>query len=317
MGQHRQLPERLRQVHPTLPHALHRDPRLLRRSRSLTVIPGETDLPGDDVLVRRDALVHDRARLGDPAAPDAARTASAAGSRRCNVRVRGRRGAADRGARRASGPFGAWVVVMALDPVTLAVGGGWMLFGIALYVALPALPGAAADRDGQGGDCPSRSGSRRSSTGASWSPSRTTRRSPRRRSRPRSSWPRSAGAAIHVDLDADRAHEPAARRAARGRRRREAQSKIEQAKLIGGPAGQRARAPGPARTRPATRSPRRREEIEGERARDGAALPQRRPALRQDAADGAGRAALPGDRRRRAGRRGPRRRAAGAPEVPA
>ena len=33
MGQHRQLPERLRQIHPTLPDALRRDPRLLAASR--------------------------------------------------------------------------------------------------------------------------------------------------------------------------------------------------------------------------------------------------------------------------------------------
>ena len=56
----------------------------------------------------------------------------------------------------------------------------------------------------------------------------------------------------------------------------EAQSKIEQAKLIGGLRVTRPRAPGAARTRRATRSPRRREEIEASRDRDAAALPQRR-----------------------------------------
>jgi APA family basic amino acid/polyamine antiporter len=35
----------------------------------------------------------------------------------------------------AVGTFGAWVVVMVLDPTTLVAGGGWMLFGLALYVA--------------------------------------------------------------------------------------------------------------------------------------------------------------------------------------
>ena len=33
------------------------------------------------------------------------------------------------------GTCGAFVVVMALDPVTLLVGGGWMVFGLALYFA--------------------------------------------------------------------------------------------------------------------------------------------------------------------------------------
>ena len=32
------------------------------------------------------------------------------------------------------GTFAAWIVVMALDPVTLAVGGGWMIFGMAMYL---------------------------------------------------------------------------------------------------------------------------------------------------------------------------------------
>ena len=34
----------------------------------------------------------------------------------------------------AIGTFGAWVVVMALDPITIAVGGGWMVFGMVLYL---------------------------------------------------------------------------------------------------------------------------------------------------------------------------------------
>ena len=41
MGQHRQLPERLRQVHPTLPDALHRDHRLLGRSPDRRCMPGQ------------------------------------------------------------------------------------------------------------------------------------------------------------------------------------------------------------------------------------------------------------------------------------
>jgi APA family basic amino acid/polyamine antiporter len=32
------------------------------------------------------------------------------------------------------GTFGAWIVVMALDPITIAVGGGWMALGMVLYL---------------------------------------------------------------------------------------------------------------------------------------------------------------------------------------
>ena len=81
MGQHRQLPESLRQVHPTLPHPLHRD-HDLRRDRDRHPAAGPDRLPGDDVLVRGDALVHDRPRRGDPAAARCSRTSSGPGSRR-------------------------------------------------------------------------------------------------------------------------------------------------------------------------------------------------------------------------------------------
>ena len=67
MGQHRQLPEIAAPGPPPLPHALHRDHGLLR-GRDDHPRPRPDRLPGDDVLVRRDALLHDRARLGDPAA---------------------------------------------------------------------------------------------------------------------------------------------------------------------------------------------------------------------------------------------------------
>ena len=81
MGQHRQLPEGLRQVHPQVPHPLHRDPDL-RRDRDRHPAAGPDRLPGDDVLVRRDALVHDRPRRGDPAAAQQRATSSGPGSRR-------------------------------------------------------------------------------------------------------------------------------------------------------------------------------------------------------------------------------------------
>ena len=82
-GHHRRLPARVLDGHPppaarrpatpapALPHAVDRHPRLLG--------PGDPDpaarpggLPGQHLLVRGAAVVHDRARLGDPAAPQAA-----------------------------------------------------------------------------------------------------------------------------------------------------------------------------------------------------------------------------------------------------
>ena len=66
MGQHRQLPELLRKVHPTLktPYVA-----LIVFSVVAAVVmaPGRR-VPRRDLRVRRDALVHGRARLGDQAA---------------------------------------------------------------------------------------------------------------------------------------------------------------------------------------------------------------------------------------------------------
>ena len=72
MGIHRQLPDRLRQLHPK-----YRTPWIGillfgGRSRSSTILPGQADVPRQHVRVRRDAVVHDRARLGDPAAGEEA-----------------------------------------------------------------------------------------------------------------------------------------------------------------------------------------------------------------------------------------------------
>ena len=68
MGHYRQLPERAAADPSEVPHALHRDHRLLR-GRGADDPAGQARLPGDDVLVRRDAVVHGRARLGRPIAP--------------------------------------------------------------------------------------------------------------------------------------------------------------------------------------------------------------------------------------------------------
>ena len=71
MGQHRQLPEILRAVHPRFktPYVAII---VFSAIAALVMAPGKTDVPGDDLRVRRDALVHGRARLGDQAAQAAA-----------------------------------------------------------------------------------------------------------------------------------------------------------------------------------------------------------------------------------------------------
>ena len=80
MGQHRQLPEGLRQVHPK-----YRTPYIailvFAGDRDDHPDPGPDRLPGDAVLVRRDALLHDRPRRGDPAAAATNRRTSGPGSR--------------------------------------------------------------------------------------------------------------------------------------------------------------------------------------------------------------------------------------------
>ena len=76
MGQHRQLPEQLRTAAPEVPHAVHRDHRL-RRDRVPDDPAGQGRLPRQDLRVRRDALVHDRAPVRDRAADEGARPRAA------------------------------------------------------------------------------------------------------------------------------------------------------------------------------------------------------------------------------------------------
>ena len=76
MGLHRQVPDQLRQLHPHF-----RTPWIgiivFGGIACLTLIPGQADVPGQHVRVRRDAVVHDRAPRGDPLAADAARPRAA------------------------------------------------------------------------------------------------------------------------------------------------------------------------------------------------------------------------------------------------
>ena len=76
MGQHRQLPEKLRQLHPRF-----RTPYIAIIVFGLiaivTIIPGAGRLPRQDVRVRGDALVHDRPPVGDRAAEEGTRPRAA------------------------------------------------------------------------------------------------------------------------------------------------------------------------------------------------------------------------------------------------
>ena len=143
MGQHRQLPERLRQVHPTL-----RTPYVAILVFSLvavlTVIPGET------------AFLATMYSFGAMLSFTIAHVSV--------VRLRQLKPEMERGWKPplnfrlggveipltavlgGLGTFGAFVVVMALDPITLAVGGGWMVFGVLLYLAFRRYQGIPATK---------------------------------------------------------------------------------------------------------------------------------------------------------------------------
>jgi basic amino acid/polyamine antiporter, APA family len=130
MGQHRQLPEGLRQVHPRF-----RTPYIAILAFStvaaIALIPGETELLATmysfgamlSFTIAHISVIKLRWRH-----PDEER-----GWRPpLNIPVRGREiplSAVLGG----MGTLAAWIVVMALNNRTLAIGAGWMLFGLALY----------------------------------------------------------------------------------------------------------------------------------------------------------------------------------------
>jgi APA family basic amino acid/polyamine antiporter len=131
MGQHRQLPEKLRQVHPK-----YRTPYIAILIFSviavITLIPGKTDFLATlysfgamlSFTIAHVAVIQLRRRKGEDERPwrpplnvhvfgfDLPLTAVFGGL----------------------GTFAAWIVVMALNPRTLAVGAGWMVLGVIVYV---------------------------------------------------------------------------------------------------------------------------------------------------------------------------------------
>jgi APA family basic amino acid/polyamine antiporter len=131
MGQHRQLPEGLRQVHPK-----YRTPYIAILIFSviavITLIPGKTDFLATlysfgamlSFTIAHVSVIQLRRRHSGEERPwKPPLNFQLFGTSVPLTAVLG-----------GLGTFGAWVVVMALNPRTLAVGAGWMVLGIVVYV---------------------------------------------------------------------------------------------------------------------------------------------------------------------------------------
>jgi len=131
MGQHRQLPEALRQVHPK-----YRTPYIailiFGAIAIVTLLPGQTDFLATmysfgamlSFTIAHVAVIQLRRKY-----PDRERTWKPPGNFHAfgfDVPITAVLGGL--------GTFAAWIVVMALNPRTLFVGTGWMVLGIAVYV---------------------------------------------------------------------------------------------------------------------------------------------------------------------------------------
>jgi APA family basic amino acid/polyamine antiporter len=131
MGQHRQLPEGLRQVHPR-----YRTPYIailvFAGVAMITLLPGQTDFLATmysfgamlSFTIAHVSVIQLRRRMSEQERPWKPRlNFHAFGTLIPLTAVLG-----------GFGTFSAWIVVMALNPRTLVVGLGWMAFGIAVYV---------------------------------------------------------------------------------------------------------------------------------------------------------------------------------------
>jgi len=131
MGQHRQLPERLRRVHPRFrtPHVA-----IITFSivAAIAILPGQEELLATmysfgamlSFTIAHAAILWMRHRY-----PEAERRWRPPGE----IRVAGVSLPAT-AIFGGIGTFGAWIVVMAMNPVTMAIGLGWMAFGLAVYL---------------------------------------------------------------------------------------------------------------------------------------------------------------------------------------
>jgi APA family basic amino acid/polyamine antiporter len=130
MGHYRQLPERLRQVHPRL-HTPYVAILAFSGVAALTILPGETDFLATlysfgamlSFTVAHVSVLRLRQRF-----PNLERGWKPP----LNFTVRGVELPVS-AALGGLGTFAAWIVVMALNLRTLVVGAGWMLFGLTIY----------------------------------------------------------------------------------------------------------------------------------------------------------------------------------------
>ena len=293
MGQHRQLPEGLRQVHPK-----YRTPyiaiMIFAAIAIVTLLPGQTDFLATmysfgamlSFTIAHVAVIQLRRRQ---------RRRRATWKPPLNFRAFGF-DVPLTAVLGGLGTFAAWIVVMALNPRTLFVGIGWMVFGIAVYVLyrrnqrLPltetvkvVLPEPLGVEEVE-----YQSVLVGFEDDEAFSPEMVATAVKLASKRRRGIHVHSMlTVPTHLPLNAEMAEQEA-----------EAQRKIEEAKLIGGQ-----RVTGHvARVRPGQAGYSVAEEaklIKAAAIVDRPALPRRRAALRQDPADGARRAPLPRDRRLR------------------
>jgi basic amino acid/polyamine antiporter, APA family len=131
MGQHRQLPEGLRQVHPR-----YRTPYIaiivFALAAMVTLLPGKTDFLATmysfgamlSFTIAHVSVIQLRRKLAEAERPwKPMFNFRAFGAVVPLTAVLG-----------GLGTFAAWIVVMALNPRTLAVGAGWMILGVGVYV---------------------------------------------------------------------------------------------------------------------------------------------------------------------------------------
>ena len=131
MGQHRQLPEKLRQVHPR-----YRTPyiaiMIFAAIATVTLLPGKTDFLATlysfgamlSFTIAHVSVIQLRRRKSQDERPwKPPLNFHAFGAELPLTAVLG-----------GLGTFAAWIVVMALYPKTLIVGLGWMVFGVTIYV---------------------------------------------------------------------------------------------------------------------------------------------------------------------------------------
>ena len=131
MGQHRQLPEGLRQVHPR-----YRTPyiaiMIFAAIATITLLPGQTDFLATmysfgamlSFTIAHVSVIQLRRRKAEDERPwKPPLNIHAFGVEVPLTAVLG-----------GLGTFAAWIVVMALNPRTLVVGIGWMVLGVAVYV---------------------------------------------------------------------------------------------------------------------------------------------------------------------------------------